>query len=143
MRSVGRVDTQPEMRLRQALWSRGIRYRIERRVVGTKPDLVVAGAALAVFVDGCFWHGCPSHYVAPVANADRWRDKLYRNQTRDARDTLCLQNAGWTVLRFWECEIRSDLVRVVDEVMRAVRSPYVVRWSKRAIQPILLPPTGP
>jgi DNA mismatch endonuclease (patch repair protein) len=89
-------------------------------VAGAPPDVVFPRAKVAIFVDGCFWHGCPEHYSAPVNNAEFWRKRLAQNQDRDARDTLRLQAAGWIVLRFWECEIRSDIASVVARVKAAM-----------------------
>lgn len=118
MQAVARSGTAPEMTLRKTLWRVGIRYRVNFRVLGTKPDIVIPRAKLAVFVDGCFWHGCPVHYVAPVNNKDFWRTRLTQNQTRDARDTLRLQTEGWTVLRFWECEVLRNTATVLQEIRR-------------------------
>ena len=116
MRSVRSRDTGPEVVLRSALWQAGMRYRVQLRVAGTRPDIVFLRARLAVFVDGCFWHGCPRHYGEPKGNAAFWREKLKRNVQRDTRDRLRLQAAGWEVLRFWQCEIREDLASVVASI---------------------------
>lgn len=123
MRAVGQVDTEPELLLRATLWRTGLRYRLHRRVGRTRPDLVFLGPKVAVFVDGCFWHGCPRHYTAPVHNARFWREKLERNVARDRRNDRDLGNAGWTVVRVWECEIRRELDRVVNAIRMTVRSP--------------------
>lgn len=120
MSAVGRKDTGPEMTLRKALWHTGLRYRLQKKVAGATPDIVFPGSSVAIFVDGCFWHGCPNHYTAPENNADFWRDKLERNRERDQRDNRTLENAGWTVLRFWECQINDDLEQVVEEVRSEV-----------------------
>lgn len=121
MRSVGNVDTEPERLLRKELWRRGYRYRVNERVEGVRPDLVFKGSAVAVFVDGCFWHGCPTHYTAPENNADFWSRKLKRNRERDRRNNRTLQDSGWTVVRCWECEIRDDVKMVADRVAAAIR----------------------
>lgn len=120
MRSVGNVDTEPEMLLRKELWHRGYRYRVNERVEGVRPDLVFRGPEVAVFVDGCFWHGCPRHYSAPDNNADFWKKKLKRNRERDRRNNRTLREAGWTVVRCWECEIRDDVESVAEEVAEAM-----------------------
>lgn len=120
MSAVSREDTGPEMTLRKALWHTGLRYRVHEEVAGTTPDLVFHGSCVAVFVDGCFWHGCPDHYSAPENNADFWRDKLEKNRERDRRDNRTLREAGWTVLRFWGCEINEELEDVVEEVRSEV-----------------------
>lgn len=120
MQAVRRKDTAAEMALRKALWRRGLRYRIHLRVADAPPDIVFTRAKVAVFVDGCFWHGCPTHYVAPVNNAEFWRKRLASNQARDAQDTLRLQAGGWKVLRFWECQILGDTDVVVARIAAEV-----------------------
>lgn len=121
MRAVGSRDTGPEWQLRRALWRSGLRYRVQLRIAGTRPDLAFPGKRVAIFVDGCFWHRCPLHYREPKQNADFWRAKIGRNQERDVRDRLRLETAGWTVLRFWQCEISADLAGVVERVGTALR----------------------
>jgi DNA mismatch endonuclease, patch repair protein len=116
MRSVRNRDTAPEIRLRRALWKAGLRYRTRTRIEGAQPDITFLGKRVAVFVDGCFWHGCPRHYTNPVENAAFWRAKIEKNRTRDARNNEALENRGWTVLRFWECEVEKELDRVVARI---------------------------
>ena len=123
MQAVRKSDTAPEMRLRRALWSTGLRYRLRRRISGARPDLCFLGARVAVFVDGCFWHGCPEHYSAPVHNFAFWNEKLRKNQMRDQRDNRRLEAAAWNVLRYWECEVREEATRIVEEVGQRVRDP--------------------
>jgi DNA mismatch endonuclease (patch repair protein) len=95
----------------------GGRYRLRPRLPGT-PDVVFPRARLAVFIDGCFWHGCPEHYRAPKANAEFWRAKIERNTSRDRRVDRELLDMGWRTVRVWEHEIRIDprgvATRVVD-----------------------------
>lgn len=120
MQAVRREDTAPERRLRRALWRAGLRYRKQRRIAGAKPDFSFVGRKVAVFVDGCFWHGCPDHYKPPVSNRDYWVAKVERNRARDRRNDRELEEAEWTVLRFWECEVRHDLSAVVERVREAL-----------------------
>lgn len=120
MRAVGHFDTAPELRVRRTLWKDGFRYRVHPRIGRTRPDFAFLGARLAVFIDGCFWHGCPEHYSAPHANASFWRDKLKGNQERDRRNERELGVRGWRVLRFWECDINGDLDSVVAQIAEAV-----------------------
>ena len=95
MKAVGRFDTAPELRLRSALWRRGLRYRKNYKMEGARPDICFLGSRLVVFVDGCFWHGCPDHYSAPKNNAAFWRKKLERNRERDqANDEALKAEAG-------------------------------------------------
>lgn len=100
-----RRDTKPELALRRALHARGLRYRVDLPVPTAgrtvRPDVVFTRARVAVFVDGCFWHGCPVHATYPKRNADYWIPKLAANRARDEATNARLAAAGWTVLRFW------------------------------------------
>nr|WP_269745099.1 very short patch repair endonuclease [Pseudomonas fluorescens] len=102
-------DTAPEMLLRKKLWHLGYRFRVNFRVAGIRPDIVFTSSKLAVFVDGCFWHGCPRHYVMPRTRSEFWSKKLEANTTRDRKQTVALIASGWRVLRFWEHEVEFDL----------------------------------
>lgn len=107
MRSNRSTDTTPELRLRSALHRRGRRFRKHRRPVpGLRctADIVFPRHRVAVFVDGCFWHCCPTHGTRPVRNGDWWAAKLDRNVERDRRNDRHLTEHGWTVLRVWEHE---------------------------------------
>lgn len=111
-------DTGPELALRRELHRRGFRFRVcARPIKGVRrtADILFTRQRLAVFVDGCFWHGCPDHYTAPVKNASFWSDKVARNRARDAQTDQLLRDAGWTVLRVWEHESVVEAVfRVID-----------------------------
>jgi DNA mismatch endonuclease, patch repair protein len=127
-------DTTPERTLRKALFSRGLRYRLHRPIVGrTTADIVFPGARLAVFVDGCFWHGCPHHgrsrFTGP--NAQLWRLKLRRNRLRDSRITRILKMQGWRVLRFWECSISTSPATAANKVLRCVQAAAATRTRQR------------
>ncbi|MEW5930372.1 MAG: very short patch repair endonuclease [Gemmatimonadota bacterium] len=115
-------NTKPEMLLRRALWRRGLRYRIHTNLLGS-PDFAFPGKRVAVFVDGCFWHGCPEHYVAPKANPEFWRAKVERNLQRDASVDAQLQREGWIVIRVWEHQVRSELEATVAFLTEVVRRP--------------------
>lgn len=108
-------DTKPELALRRALWASGLRYRLKTKLPG-KPDIVFPSAKVAVFVDGCFWHGCHEHSVKPKTNADFWSSKLATNKERDVRVNTELKTLGWVVLRFWEHEIKNDLDSVAERI---------------------------
>jgi DNA mismatch endonuclease (patch repair protein) len=104
---VRRRDTAPEVRLRSLLHRLGLRFRVDHPISGVarrRVDIVFAGARVAVFVDGCFWHGCPEHYVQPKANAAWWREKIAANRRRDAETNAALERLGWKVIRVWEHE---------------------------------------
>ncbi len=114
-------DTKPELLVRSLLHRRGLRYRVNQRPLPElrrTSDIVFRKARVAVFVDGCFWHGCPDHYKQPSTNARYWSDKVEGNRRRDLETDACLAEAGWTVLRHWEHE---DPEGVADQVEAAVR----------------------
>lgn len=113
-------DTGPERELRTRLWQEGLRYRLHRSIGRICPDLVFLGARVVVFVDGCFWHGCPDHYVPPRSSRPFWSRKLEENVRRDSRQTRELEEAGWAVVRIWEHEVRRDVGRVAQEVRAVV-----------------------
>lgn len=103
-------DTGPERLLRKALWVSGVRgYRLNRRVEGIRPDIVISSGRVAVFVHGCFWHRCP-HCAGtlPKRNRTFWQRKFAANKARDCRDRRVLQAAGWSVVESWECRIRAN-----------------------------------
>lgn len=110
-------NTAPELRLRQALWRTGFRFRLRKSDLPFRPDFVLG--SVAVFVDGCFWHGCPHHYVPPRSTIAFWARKLALNVERDRRQTLALEAQGWRVLRFWECEVIESLDQCVASVKKA------------------------
>jgi DNA mismatch endonuclease (patch repair protein) len=112
-------NTRPERRLRSALWLAGLRYRLHAAVPGARPDVVLPSRRVAIFVDGCFWHGCPIHYVRPRSRTDHWAGKLRENVERDRQQTLGLEALGWKVVRIWEHDVDEALAVVVGRVQRA------------------------
>lgn len=116
-------NTGPERLLRSALWSARLRYRVQCKTPVGKPDLVLPGPRVAVFIDGCFWHGCPLHYVRPRSNSNHWATKLRNNVDRDRRQTTELEALGWRVIRIWEHEIYQSLPNVVETIRRLSKGP--------------------
>ncbi|WP_371616036.1 very short patch repair endonuclease [Streptomyces sp. NBC_00454] len=117
-------DTGPEMAVRRLLHRAGLRYRVNVPVPGMPRrtiDIAWRGAKIAVFLDGCFWHGCPEHATRPKANAEWWRTKLERNMARDRETSAHLEAAGWTVLRFWEHEEAATIANTVRIVRQNTR----------------------
>lgn len=114
-------DTKPELALRSLLHARGLRYRVNHRILGTRhtADVVFTRGKVAVFVDGCWWLGCPEDYVRANSNTEYWHPKIERNVARDAKVDALLADAGWTVVRAWEHE---DPGAVADRVEAVVRS---------------------
>ena len=118
-------DTKPEMAVRSAVHRRGLRYRVAARPLPDlrrTADLVFTKSRVAVFVDGCFWHGCPDHHTQPVANAEYWSAKINGNMDRDRDTDARLAEAGWTVLRFWEHEDPESVAREVERNVRAAQT---------------------
>lgn len=123
-------DTSPEKALRRALFARGLRFRVQFPVPGMPRrtiDIAFPKKKLAVFVDGCFWHGCPDHGVRPKSNADWWAVKLAKNVERDAETTGVLRSLGWRVIRCWEHtapdEAAVEVGAVLDSLTHEAQKP--------------------
>jgi DNA mismatch endonuclease (patch repair protein) len=112
MRRVKGRDTAPELKVRRALTALGARYRLHRADLPGKPDIVMPGRRLAVFVHGCFWHGhdCARGARAPKTNREYWATKIARNRTRDEKSREALLALGWRVETIWECDLKDDAV---------------------------------
>jgi DNA mismatch endonuclease (patch repair protein) len=113
-------DTRPELVLRSELHRRGLRYRIDTgplKSLRCRADIVFRRQKVAVFVDGCFWHGCPEHGTSPRTNATYWSAKIARNIERDRFNETELSAAGWDVVRVWEHEAPGD---AADRIARAL-----------------------
>lgn len=114
-------DTRPEMAVRRLVHAQGLRYRVNARPEGDlrrTADLLFSRGKVAVFIDGCYWHRCPTHFTMPATNADFWSEKITRNQERDIETKSILEERGWLVLRFWE---HTQASVVADQVGAAVR----------------------
>lgn len=123
MRSQRTAGTKPEIALRRILHRDGLRFRVDVRPdagLRTRADIVFTRAKLAVYVDGCFWHGCPQHFIPPKNNAEWWAVKISKNVERDAASRQDLRELGWEVSSFWEHEDP-------DRVASAVRAIYLKR----------------
>lgn len=131
MKSVRQRDTTPEVAVRRALFRRGLRFRVHIRPLPAVPrraDIVFPKEKVAVFVDGCFWHGCPIHGTSAKANAEFWRKKLESNRTRDLATDERLRGEGWLPVRIWEHEDSEEAAaRVRSLVLDRRRS--AVRWA--------------
>jgi len=143
MSQVRTRGTEPELRLRSILHRRALRYRVDRQpctAVRRRADLVFGSARVAVFVDGCFWHGCPEHASWPKSNAEWWRAKIEKSRRRDERTTRSLTDASWMVIRIWAHEPPEDAadrveVAVLDRRHRPLKgtaSPVILRSQPSA-----------
>jgi DNA mismatch endonuclease (patch repair protein) len=113
MAAIRSKDTKPELKLRRALWARGLRYRVN--FGKQKIDVAFPSRKLAIFVDGCFWHSCPLHASKPRSNEAYWLTKLSKNVQRDLETNELLRREGWLVIRFWEHELND-----IDEVLKVI-----------------------
>jgi DNA mismatch endonuclease (patch repair protein) len=123
MRSNRRVDTKPELALRRELHRRGLRFRkdflIRLQEVRARPDVVFTKAKVAVFLDGCWWHGCSEHGMRPKRNAEFWSRKFDQTRDRDRLVSATLQEAGWVVVRVWEHEPPADAAARIGVLVRS------------------------
>ena len=120
---VKRRDTKPEIALRRELHRRGLRFRVDYGGVPGHPDVAFTRAKIAVYVDGCFWHGCDIHGAIPKNNAEWWRAKIERNRARDAEVSEQLRRLGWLVLRYWAHDDVDEIADEIEETWRALVSP--------------------
>jgi DNA mismatch endonuclease (patch repair protein) len=124
MRANRRRDTRPELAVRQRLHALGLRYRVACRPLPDRrwtADVVFTRVRVAVFIDGCYWHGCPEHFSPPRTNTSYWGPKIERNKARDAQVDAALDAAGWIVVRAWEHEPASDVADRIASVVSTQR----------------------
>jgi DNA mismatch endonuclease (patch repair protein) len=124
MARTGNRDTRPEIQIRRLLHARGLRYRVDRSVlagVRRRADIVFPAVRVVVFVDGCFWHGCPEHATWPKSNAEFWREKIETNKRRDRDTDQRLVAAGWRVVHVWEHENAAEAADRVESLVCAGR----------------------
>ena len=138
MSRIRSLDTRPERLLRSAIWRAGLRFRVNLRSEFGRPDITFTAARVVIFVDGCFWHGCPDHYLRPRTREKYWADKLSANVHRDLTQTARLEAAGWRVYRVWEHEIFETLDAVVSRVAAVLtrRLRKSKSWRVMRVEPI-------
>ncbi|WP_437583338.1 very short patch repair endonuclease [Paramicrobacterium sp. CJ85] len=119
-------NTSPELAVRTLLHGRGLRYRTHFRPVPSMrrtADIVFTRRKIAVFIDGCFWHACPEHFIAPRSNSAYWGPKIAGNQRRDRETDEGLRVKGWVVLRFWEHQPPGEVADVIERVVATAQPP--------------------
>jgi DNA mismatch endonuclease, patch repair protein len=121
MRANRKTNSGPELKLRSAIHRLGLRFRPVSRPPGLSivVDILFPRSKVAVFVDGCYWHGCPSHGTSPKTNSDYWIPKIERTQQRDAHNDEVLRRAGWEPIHIWEHEPVAEAAKRVAEAVRA------------------------
>lgn len=115
---VKRRDTKPEIQLRRELRRRGLRFRVDYGRIPGHPDVAFTKVKNAIFVDGCFWHGCDIHGSLPRNNAEWWAAKIARNRERDVRVTNAPRDFGWVVLRYWAHDDIDEMADEIEDIWR-------------------------
>ena len=142
MAAIKGKDTKPEMIVRRYLFSRGLRYRVNVKKLPGSPDIVLKKYGVAVFIDGCFWHGHKEckYYKLPLTNVDFWKAKIAKNTARDYVNNVDLELEGWRVIRIWECEIKTKeqreerLSKLYDEIVSSEMKKRPKRMRKKKIK---------
>ena len=114
----GKGNKSTEIKLLQLFKENGIKGWRRHQPIQGKPDFVFPKELLAIFVDGCFWHGCPKCYIKPKQNAKFWRDKIGGNKKRDQRVSRQLREKGWKVCRIWECKLKKSPGSALSKIER-------------------------
>jgi DNA mismatch endonuclease (patch repair protein) len=124
MKSQRQRDTAAETALRSLLHRRGLRFRVHYALpsLRRRADIAFPRLRIAVFVDGCFWHGCPEHGTWPKQNADWWREKIETNRRRDADTDTKLEDQGWSAIRVWEHEATETAARTIEDAVARAES---------------------
>jgi DNA mismatch endonuclease (patch repair protein) len=118
MSRVKSKNTKPEILLRKKLWSNNLKgYRLKSNLIG-KPDIIYPKKKIVIFVDGCFWHMCPTHFRRPKSNLKFWNVKFEQNKKRDELINNFYKNSEWKILRFWEHEIKQNIDICIKDINR-------------------------
>ena len=137
MSRIHATNTKPEIKLRKALFEKGLRYRVNVKTLPGKPDIVLPKYRTVIFVNGCFWHGHDGckHYTVPATNTEFWVEKVRRNKERDAVDVQRLESLSWSVVTIWECELKSkvfqDTITKVETALVSNKEKWEAYQAKR------------
>lgn len=132
-------DTRPEMVVRRFLWSHGYRYRLHRKGLPGHPDIVLGRLRVAVFVNGCFWHGHSCQRHIPASNVEFWTAKIARNRDRDYKNHSELESRGWVVIVLWECQLsrrtcREETLSRLLATLQLLEKPVVKPYEQPAVE---------
>lgn len=121
-RTMGKIRAQSKLEnlFSKSLWHNGLRFRKNVRKLRGTPDIAIQKYKIVIFVDSCFWHGCPIHYNRPKSNQEFWDAKIARNKERDAEVDAYYIDQGWHILRIWEHDIRRDLDKTVESTLEFI-----------------------
>lgn len=117
MQNIRSSETSIEKLVRSELFKMGYRYRKNYNKLPGKPDIVFIKQKVAVFIDSCFWHICPYHFITPKSNTKYWIPKLRRNKVRDKEINNLLKKSGWRVIRIWEHSIKRDVKKCIKNIV--------------------------
>lgn len=113
----------------KSLWRQGLRFRKNVKKLKGKPDIVIQKYKIVIFIDSCFWHACPIHFIRPKSNLEYWDKKIYRNQERDREINQYYFEEGWHLKRIWEHEIKGNLEETVGETIDFINNAKKCRHS--------------
>jgi len=116
MSSIRSKNTKPEIQIRKGVWALGKRYRIHDKTVFGTPDMSNRSKKVAVFIDGCFWHGCSRCYTEPKTNTKFWRDKITTNRDRRKKVTAELRKDNWKIMQFWEHQVKKNSEKITLKI---------------------------
>lgn len=120
MQSIRSKETKIEIKVANALWKRGVRFRKNVKDLIGKPDIAIKKYRIAIFIDSCFWHGCELHGHIPKSNELYWLKKISRNKERDQQVTSYYLESGWNIMRIWEHELKEDFEGTVQKITNLI-----------------------
>lgn len=123
MRSVKSKGTSLEIKVSKLLWKNGFHYRKNVKNLFGKPDFANKSRKVVIFIDSCFWHGCPLHCRIPASNIEYWKSKIQRNKTRDKNVTSFYKENGWKIFRIWEHDIKINPEEAVNKLLDELNHP--------------------
>lgn len=127
MRAIKSSNTFLENRVKKALWNKNLRYRKSEKALFGKPDICFISKKIVIFIDSCFWHGCPEHCRMPHSNIDYWENKILKNKIRDEKVNKYYSENGWVCIRVWEHELKENFDLAISRIEELVKAPNKFR----------------